>query len=134
MIARNLLFIVPLLVSAVGSAADAPGRTVAKSLVVQDLPQFPGKEATMLTVEYPPGVASAPHRHDAEVFLYVLEGSVVMQVDGSPPQTLTVGQTFHEAPGDVHRTSANASKTAPAKILVFMVKDKAKPITTPVTQ
>jgi len=131
---RNLLFLLPLLVSVVAFAADTPARTVAKSLVVQDLPQFPGKEATILTVEYPPGVASPAHRHDAEVFVYVLEGSVIMQVDGAPPETLGVGQTFHEAPNDVHRTSANASKTQSAKILLFMVKDKGKAITTPVTK
>jgi quercetin dioxygenase-like cupin family protein len=86
----------------------------------------------MLTVEYPPGGSSAAHRHDADVFVYVLEGSVVMQVDGQQPVTLTPGQTFHEKPTDIHRTSANASKTAPAKFLVFIVKDKGKATTTPV--
>jgi quercetin dioxygenase-like cupin family protein len=88
----------------------------------------------MLTVEYPPGGASKAHRHDADVFVYVLEGSVIMQVDGQQPVTLTSGQTFHESPTDIHRTSANASKTAPAKFLVFIVKDKGKPVTTPVAQ
>jgi quercetin dioxygenase-like cupin family protein len=82
----------------------------------------------MLTVEYPPGGASSPHRHDAQVFVYVLEGEVTMQVEGSPAVTLQPGQTFYEKPDDVHLVSANASKTAPAKILVFILKDKNAPV------
>jgi len=113
-------------------AADAPKEATVKPLLTQDLPDLPGKEALMLTVEYPPGGSSKAHRHNAEVFVYVLEGSIVMQVDGAQPVTLTVGQTFHEKPSDVHRVSANASKTAPAKFLVFIVKDKGKSTTEPV--
>ncbi len=109
-------------------AADA----IVKPLLQQDLPGIPGKEVVMSTVEYLPGGASMPHRHDAEVFVYVLEGSLLMQVDGKPPVTLGPGQTFHESPSDVHRQSANASKTAPAKFVAFIVKDKGKPVTTPV--
>jgi quercetin dioxygenase-like cupin family protein len=101
----------------------------ARPLLTQDLPDIPGKEVVMLTVTYLPGGASLPHRHDADVFVYVLEGSLVMQVDGQPAVTLGVGQTFHEAPGDIHRQSANASATKPAKFVVFMIKDKNKPIT-----
>lgn len=112
-------------------AADA-NEAVVKPLLQQDLPGIPGKEVVMVTVEYLPGGASMPHRHDAEVFVYVLEGSLLMQVDGKPPVTLGPGQTFHESPSDVHRQSANASKTAPAKFVVFIVKDKGKPVTTPV--
>jgi quercetin dioxygenase-like cupin family protein len=114
-------------------AADAP-KSAAKGgvLMTQDLPDIPGKEAIVLTVEYPPGGSSPPHRHNADVFVYVLEGSIVMQVQGQEPVTLTPGQTFHEGPKDVHQTSANASKTQPAKFLVFMVKDKGKPVTEPV--
>jgi quercetin dioxygenase-like cupin family protein len=108
------------------SAADK-----VQPLLTQDLPDIPGKEAVVLTVTYLPGGASMPHRHDADVFVYVLEGSVVMQVDGQPAVTLKAGQTFHEGPGDVHRQSANASATAPAKIVVFMIKDKNKPATRP---
>jgi quercetin dioxygenase-like cupin family protein len=108
------------------SAADK-----VQPLLTQDLPDIPGKEAVVLTVTYLPGGASMPHRHDADVFVYVLEGSVVMQVDGQPAVTLKVGQTFHEGPGDVHRQSANASATVPAKIVVFMIKDKNKPATRP---
>jgi quercetin dioxygenase-like cupin family protein len=107
------------------------GGTV-QPLLSQDLPDIPGKEVIMLTVTYLPGGASLPHRHDAEVFVYVLEGSVVMQVDGQPAMTLGAGQTFHEGPADIHRQSANASATEPAKIVVFMIKDKNKPVSRPV--
>lgn len=118
-----------------GSAASAqaadnppePAKVV--SLMTKDLTGLPNKEGTMLTVEYKPGGTSLPHRHDAHVFVYVLEGSVKMQVDGQPEVTLTAGQTFYENPSDIHRVSANASTTKPAKILVFMVKDKDKPAT-----
>lgn len=110
-------------------AADVPKEASVKPLLTQDLPDIAGKEVLMLTVEYPPGGASKAHRHNADVFVYVLEGSVTMQVDGAQPVTLTVGQTFHEKPTDVHRVSANASKTAPAKFLVFIVKDKGKATT-----
>jgi quercetin dioxygenase-like cupin family protein len=88
-----------------------------------------GKEIIMSTVEYVPGGRSVPHRHDANVLVYVLEGALTMQVDGHEPVTLKPGDTFYESPDDVHRVSANASKTEPAKFLVFMVKDKGKPPT-----
>jgi quercetin dioxygenase-like cupin family protein len=110
-------------------AADAPAPAVVAPLMTKDLTGIPNKEATMLTVQYIPGGASLPHRHDSHVFVYVLEGAVKMQVDGKPEVTLTAGQTFYENPTDVHRVSANASTTQPAKILVFMVKDKDKPAT-----
>ena len=87
----------------------------------------------MSTVEYPARVASpSAHRHDANVIVYVLQGTLSMQVDGHEPVTLKPGDTFYESPDDVHRVSANASKTEPAKFLVFMVKDKGKPPTRPV--
>ena len=117
--------------SAANTPADAKNSGKVHPLLTQDLPDIPGKEAVVLTVTYLPGGASLPHRHDADVFVYVLEGSVMMQVDGHPAVTLKVGQTFHEAPNDVHRQSANASAGAPAKILVFMIKDKNKPATRP---
>jgi len=110
-------------------AADAeppPAPTVAE-LMVQNLEGIPDKEAVMMTVTYSPGGASLPHRHDAQVFVYVLEGTLTMQVDGSAPVTLGPGQTFYEGTADVHRVSANASRTKPAKILVFMLKSKGKP-------
>jgi quercetin dioxygenase-like cupin family protein len=115
--------------SAATNAADEPQPAIVQPLMTKDLTGIPNKEGTMLTVQYLPGGASLPHRHDAHVFVYVLEGSVRMQVDGQPAVTLTAGQTFYENPTDVHRVSANASTTQPAKILVFMVKDKDKPAT-----
>ena len=105
--------------------------SVSAPLMSKDLPEFAGKEVVMSTVTYPAGVASAPHRHDAHTFVYVLEGSVVMQVEGGQPMTLVPGQTFYENPTDVHATSKNASQTQPAKILVFMIKEKGKPATRP---
>jgi quercetin dioxygenase-like cupin family protein len=113
-------------------ADEAKGTTIVKQLLTEDLAGIPGKEAVMLTVEYLPGGASLPHRHDANVFVYVLEGSIVTQVDGQDAKTLSAGQTFHESPGDIHRKSANASATQPAKFLAFIVKDKGKPISRPV--
>lgn len=103
------------------------------NLMTRDLDGIAGKEAVMLTVEYGPGAKSPPHRHDANVFVYVLEGSIVMQVEGQEPVTLQPGQTFYEGPKDVHLVSANASASRPAKILVFIVKDKGAPVTRPVT-
>ena len=96
-------------------------------LVGQDLGGIEGKEGLMALVEYPPGGSTAPHRHNADVFVYVLEGSLVMQVEDGEPVTLGPGQTFYEAPDDVHAVSRNASDTAPAKFLVFFVKNKGAP-------
>ena len=96
----------------------------AASLMTKDLPEFPGKEAAMLTVEYPPGAASKPHRHRSHVFVYVLEGSYATQVAGGERVVLKAGETFYELPTDEHVVSANASDTEPARILVFMLKDK----------
>jgi quercetin dioxygenase-like cupin family protein len=81
----------------------------------------------MITVEYLPGGASLPHRHNAQVFVYVLDGAVRMQTQGTAPVTLGPGKTFYESPGDIHTVSANASRTKPARMLVFMVKDKDAP-------
>jgi len=120
---------------AAGSAASqppaAPGAK-ATPLLTKPLAGIDGKEGVMLTVEYPPGVASAAHRHNANTFVYVLEGSVVMQVAGGPELTLTAGQTFYESPSDIHSVSRNASNSKPAKILVMMVKDVGAPATVPV--
>jgi quercetin dioxygenase-like cupin family protein len=94
----------------------------------QGATQPPAKELLMLTVEYLPAGASLPNRHDAQVFVYVLYGELRMQIGGSPAVTLRQGETFYENPTDVHLVSANASKTAPAKILVFIVKNKGAPV------
>ena len=98
----------------------------------KDLPDIPGKEGVMLTVEYPPGGADPVHRHYADAFVYVLEGSIVMQVKGGQEVTLTPGQTFYEGPDDIHVVGRNASQTKPAKFVVFLVKDKGKPALVPV--
>jgi quercetin dioxygenase-like cupin family protein len=104
---------------------------IVQELLKKDLSEVPGKEARMLTVEYLPGGASLPHRHNAQVFVYVLSGRLRMQVQGSPVVTLGPGETFYEGRDDIHTVSANASRTKPAKILVFMVKDKDPPKETP---
>lgn len=101
------------------------------TLLTRDLAGIPGKEGSMLTVEYAPGASSAIHRHNANTFVYVLEGSVVMQVKGGPEVTLGPGQTFYESPDDIHTVSKNASATKPAKFLVFFVKEKGAPGTVP---
>jgi quercetin dioxygenase-like cupin family protein len=120
-----------LLLSLAGGALVAQDGGV-RSLLSKDLAGVPGREVTMITVEYPPGGSSPGHRHNAQVFVYVLEGSIVMQVKGAEPVTLTAGQTFYEGPDDVHLVSRNASQTAPAKFVVFLVKEKGAPIVTPV--
>jgi quercetin dioxygenase-like cupin family protein len=96
-------------------------------LMQKDLTGIPGKEGLMITVDYAPGATDEIHRHNAHVFVYVLEGNVVMQVRGGKQMTLGPGQTFYEAPEDVHVVGRNASKTKPAKFLVFFVKDKKAP-------
>lgn len=101
-------------------------------LMAQDMAGLRGKEGVMLTVEYAPGEASTKHRHNAHVFVYVLEGSVVMQAEGGKAVTLAAGQTFYESPGDIHSVSKNASDTQPAKFLVFMVKNKKAPPLVPI--
>ena len=101
-------------------------------LMSKDLADFPGKEGLMISVEYPPGASDPIHRHNAHAFLYVLEGTIVMQVKGGEPVTLTPGQTFYEGPSDVHIVGRNASNTKPAKFIVFLVKDKGAPVLIPV--
>ena len=100
-------------------------------LLSKDLTNPPGKEGLMITVEYPPGSSDPIHRHNAHAFVYVLEGSIVMQVRGGKEVTLTPGQTFYEGPDDVHVVGQNASKTKPAKFVVFLVKDKGAPVLVP---
>ena len=96
------------------------------------LPEFPGKEGLMITVVYPPGASDPIHRHNAHAFVYVLEGSVVMQVKGGREITLTPGQSFYEGPNDVHVVGRNASTTRPARLVVFLVKNKAAPVLIPI--
>lgn len=113
---------------AAASAAQEPKVT---SLISKELKDIPGKEGLMITVEYPPGWADPVHRHNAHGFIYVLEGTVVMQVRGDKEVTLTPGQTFYEGPDDVHVVGRNASNTEPAKLLVFLVKEKGAPVLVP---
>ena len=100
-------------------------------LFSKDLTNLPGKEGLMITVEYPPGSSDPIHRHNAHAFVYVLEGTIVMQVRGGKEVTLTPGQTFYEGPDDVHVVGRNASNTKPAKFVVFLVKDKGAPVVVP---
>jgi quercetin dioxygenase-like cupin family protein len=102
------------------------------SLMSKDLKDFPGKELLMIAVEHVPGGSNPAHRHNAHAMLYVLEGSVVMQVKGGKEVTLTPGQTFYEGPDDIHVVDRNASKTQPAKFVVFLIKDKGAPALIPV--
>jgi uncharacterized protein YbjT (DUF2867 family)/quercetin dioxygenase-like cupin family protein len=100
-------------------------------LMSKDLTNLPGKEGLMLLIEYPPGSKDPIHRHNAHGFIYVLEGSIVMQVRGGKEVTLTPGQTFYEGPEDIHVVGRNASDTKPAKFVVFFVKDKGAPVLVP---
>ena len=101
-------------------------------LMSKDLADFPGKEGLMITVVYPPGASDPIHRHNAHAFVYVLEGSIVMQVKGGKEVTLTPGQSFYEGPNDIHVVGRNASTTKPAKFVVFLVKNKDAPVLVPV--
>ena len=124
----------PLLLAALLCApALAQAQTTSVTpLITEQLAGIPGKEGAVLLVEYAPGASDPVHRHDAHVFVYVLEGAVVMQVQGGKEVRLTPGQTFHESPGDVHVVGKNASTTAPAKFLAFFVKDTGAPALVPV--
>ena len=117
--------------SVAGGTMLAAQDTTIKSLLLKDLAGTSGKELLMITVEYRPGATDPVHRHHAQAMVYVLEGSVVMQVEGKDPVTLLPGQTFYEGPDDVHVVARNASQTEPAKFLVFFVKDKGAPILVP---
>ena len=100
-------------------------------LITKDLAGFPGEQALMYTVDFPPGFSSPIHRHNAQVCVYVLEGSVVMQVRGQNELTLRPGQSFYEDPSDIHTVSRNASSTEPAKFLVFLINKKGSPLVIP---
>jgi quercetin dioxygenase-like cupin family protein len=126
--AKVLLTLVLLCTMAGPAMAQEPTVT---SLMLKELTDIPGKELLMITVVYPPGGADPVHRHNAQGFIYVLEGSVVMQVRGGKEVTLTPGQTFYEGTDDVHIVGRNASGTKPAKFLVFLVKKKGAPVLVP---
>jgi quercetin dioxygenase-like cupin family protein len=126
-----VLFLVPGTLLAQQPAAGQAPEAKVTSLTSKDLPDLPGKEALIIIVDYPPGSVDPIHRHNAHAFIYVLEGSIIMQVKGGQEVTLTPGQTFYEGPNDVHVVGKNASSTKPAKFVVFFVKDKGAPVLVP---
>jgi quercetin dioxygenase-like cupin family protein len=128
-IARVLLLVC---LSFVAVPAFATAEAIVTPLVAKDLPELQGKEGVMILVEYPPGGSDPIHRHDAHAFVYVLEGSIVMQLRGAAEVTLSPGQTYYEGPNDVHIVGRNASNTRPAKFVVFLVKNQGAPILEPV--
>jgi quercetin dioxygenase-like cupin family protein len=123
-----------LLLSCALVSAPAPESVKVIDLMTKTLANVPGKECTMITVEYAPGGKDPVHRHNASAFVYVLEGSIVMQMKGEKEVTLHPGETFYEDPDGIHLVGRNASNTKPAKFLVFLVKDKGAPILVPVTK
>ncbi len=127
----RILAVLLLAASGIASAQEAAPEAKVAMLMTKALSDYPGKEGVMITVEYPPGAVDPVHRHDAHAFLYVLEGSIVMGVRGGKEVTLTAGQTFYEGPNDVHTVGRNASKTEPAKFVVFLLKNRGAPVLTP---
>jgi quercetin dioxygenase-like cupin family protein len=119
-----------LLAMSLAGGSTAQNATVTP-LLSKDLSYVRGKELSMITVQYAPGGSDPVHTHHAQALVYVLEGSIEMQVRGGEPVTLTPGETFYEGPDDIHVVGRNASLTAPAKFLVFLVKDKGGPILVP---
>jgi quercetin dioxygenase-like cupin family protein len=130
MLKKMMMLVLPLLLASPVMAQEPKLTAKVTSLMSKDLKEFPGKEGLMITVEYPPGSTDPIHRHNAHAFVYVLEGTIVMQLKGGKEVTLTPGQTFYEGPDDVHLVGRNASKTKPAKFVVFLVKDKGAPVLT----
>jgi quercetin dioxygenase-like cupin family protein len=128
MLRKKIIMVV--LLGLITSPLMAQGAEVTP-LMSKDLMDCPGKEGVMITVEYPPGWSDPIHRHNAQAFVYVLEGSVVMQLRGGKEVTLAPGQTFYEGPNDVHVVGRNASSTKPAKFLVFLVKNKGASVLVP---
>jgi quercetin dioxygenase-like cupin family protein len=118
----------------VGRAAAHAPLPVVTEVVQEPLPELPGKEVLVLTVDYAPGAADPVHRHNADAIVYVLSGSVVMGVAGGPEVTLGPGQTFHERPHDLHTVGRNASREKPARFLVFLLKDIGAPALMPAEQ
>jgi quercetin dioxygenase-like cupin family protein len=115
----------------VGQESKVAPKSKVTQLMSKDLPNLPDKEAVMITVDYSPGSSDPIHRHNGNAFVYVLEGTVVMQVRGGKQVTLTPGQTFYEGPDDIHIVGRNASDTKPAKFLVVLLKNKGAPVLVP---
>ena len=133
LVALVLLAACLMLAAVQAEAAEVAAPTAeVKELFAIDLADYPGKEGRMIEVSYPPGDQDMVHRHDANAFVYVLEGKIVMQLKGTPAVTLTAGQTFYEGPTDVHVVGRNASSTEPARFVVVLLKAKGAPLFTPV--
>lgn len=111
-------------------ASEDANHAIVTQLLTKPVPEIPGKEIEMITVEYPPGSVDPVHRHDAHAVVYVLEGSIVMQVKGGKEVTLKPGETFYEGPNDVHTVGRNASQTEPAKFVVVLLKKQNAPVLT----
>ena len=122
------MLVLPLLINSALMAQDAQ----VTPLISKDLTECPGKEGLMINVVYPPGASDPIHRHNAHAFLYMLEGTVVMQLKGGKEITLTPGQSFYEGPNDIHTVGRNASSTKPAKFIVVLIKDKGAPVLVPI--
>jgi quercetin dioxygenase-like cupin family protein len=129
-ILKNLVSAIVISCSCLAAPAAQALDAVVTQLLTKPLPEFPGKEVLMITVEYPPGSADPIHRHNAHAFIYVLEGSIIMQVKCGKEVTLTPGQTFYEGPNDIHLVGRNASSTVPAKFLVVFIKKQGAPVLT----
>jgi quercetin dioxygenase-like cupin family protein len=124
----TLCLLVAISTTAPFTGANA-GTGKATTLMAKELPDLPGREGMVEVVDFVPGEVSEPHRHNADLFVYVLEGSVVTQIEGEPPKTVNAGEVFYESPTDVHIVSRNASATLTARLLVFYVKVKGAPPT-----
>src|SRR5438309_7954576 len=125
---RLLVFLV---VVATGTAwAQNAPRSVGKDLMVKELPDLAGREAVVRANVYPPGTSNPPHRHDAHVFLHLLEGQLIVQLKDAQPVTLNPGDTYYESTNDIHMVSRNPSDRVPAKAIIFMVKKIGDPSTT----
>ena len=128
------LYLSTCLAALVVLATVPAGAADVKELFAIDLADYPGKEARMLEVSYPPGARDMVHRHNAHALVYVLEGEIVMQLKGKPAVTLKAGQTFYEGPSDIHVVGRNASATQPARFVVVLLKAKGAPVLTPVKE
>jgi len=122
------------LLTALSIAAQTAPRSIRHVFMEKDLSDFPGREAVVYQVTYPPGTSNPPHRHDGHVFLHLLEGELQVQVKGGELVTLAPGETYYESPTDVHVVSRNPSATAPARAMVFMIHIKGAPMTRPVNE